>query len=131
VDLRFLTEQWLEFRLRKLVGLSVAPGVDLRVQHVVTDGPDGTVRYHDRVLDGSLVSTEFGATEEPDFVLTRNWDVDVGLHRGEIDPYTAVVDGLVKVDGDEVRLLALLPLLQDYSVELEGAARELAAATDD
>jgi hypothetical protein len=131
VDLRFLTEEWLGFRLRKLVGLSVAPGIDLRVQHVVTDGPDGVVRYHDQILDGSLVSTAFGAIEEPDFILTRNWDVDLGLHRGEIDPYTAVVEGLVKVDGDEVRLLTLLPLLQDYSVELDGVARELAAATDD
>jgi hypothetical protein len=129
--LRFLTDEWLEFRLGKLVGLSVAPGVDLTVQHVVTGGPDGLVRYHDQIRDGSLVGCEFGAIENPDFVLTRGYAVDLGLHRGEIDPYTAMVDGLVQVTGDEVRLLTLLPLLQDYSVELEGIARELAAATED
>ena len=129
--MRFLTEEWLAFRLRKLVGLAVAPGVDLSVQHVVTDGPCGDVRYHDQIRDGSLVGTAMGAIEDPDFVLTRRYEVDLRLHRGEIDPYTAMVDGLVKVTGDEIRLLALLPLLQDYSVELEGIARELAAATEE
>lgn len=129
--MRFLTEEWLEFRLRKLVGLSVAPGADLRVQHVVTDGPDGVVRYHDKICDGRLVNSALGAIEDPDFTLTRGWAVDLGLHRGDVDPYTAVVDGRVKVIGDEIRLLMLLPLLQDYSTELEEIARELVAMTDD
>jgi hypothetical protein len=129
--LRFLTEEWLEFRLTRLMGLSVAPGVDLRIQHVVTDGPDGEVRYYDQICDGSLVHTAIGAIEDPDFVLTRSWQVDLALHRGEVDPYNATVGGQVTVAGDEVRLLTLLPLLQDHSVALEGAARDLAAATDD
>jgi hypothetical protein len=131
VTLRFLTEEWLAFRLRKLIGLSVARGADLRVQHVITDGPDGVVRYHDQICDGCLVDSALGAIEDPDFTLTRGWLVDLGLHRGDIDPYTAVVDGRVKVTGDEIRLLMLLPLLQDYSTELEEIARDLVAMTDD
>lgn len=131
VVLRFLTQEWLEFRLRRLGGRSVAPGANLHIQHVVTDGPDGVVRYHDHLREGCLVNSSLGAIEDPDFILTRGWVIDLGLHRGEIDPYTAVVDGRIKVTGDEIRLLMLLPLLQDYSAELEEIARELAAVTDD
>lgn len=130
--MRFLTKEWLDFRSQKLMGVRRAdPGIDLSIQHVVTDGPDGVVRYHDQIRDGSLVNTGWGTIEEPDFVLTRRWSVDLGLLRGELDPYTALVDGHVQVTGDEVRMLALLPLLQDYSAELEGVAHEIAEATDD
>lgn len=129
--MRFLSDEWVQFRFRKLEGLRVAPGVDLSVQHVISDGPAGEVRYYDQVRDGSLVKSAMGEVEEPDFILTRAWVVDRGLHCGEIDPYTALVEGHVTLTGDEVRMLTLLPLLQDYSAQLESVARDLAAATGD
>jgi alkyl sulfatase BDS1-like metallo-beta-lactamase superfamily hydrolase len=129
--LHYLTPEWLEFRLRRFVGFHIAPGTDLRIQHVVTGGPDGDVRYHDQIRDGSLVGCGLGDIDDPDFTLTRKWSDDLGLLRGELDPYTAVVDGRVKIMGDEIRLLTLLPLLQDYSTELEGIARDISAATDE
>jgi hypothetical protein len=117
----FLTEEWLDFRLRMLLGVTIAPGIDLSIQHVVTGGSGGPVSYYDRIEDGRLAGCALGVAGDADFTLVRDWADEL---------YTAVVGGRIKVLGDEVQLLMLLPLLQEHSDELEMVMREIAAATE-
>lgn len=129
--MRFLSAEWLELRLAKSVGLVLVDEVDLRIQHVVTDGPDGTaVRYFDELRDGRLFRTGAGRIDDPDLTMTCTWSDELGLLSGDVDPYVAVVEGQVKVEGDHGLLLAFLPMLQHHSAELYDIARSLLAGID-
>jgi hypothetical protein len=130
--MRFLSAEWLELRMAKSVGFVLADEVDLRIQHVVTDGPDGTeIRYFDELRDGRLYRTGAGEIDGHDLVMTSTWSDELGLLSGDLDPYVAVVEGQVRVDGDHALLLAFLPMLQHHSVELYDIAQSLLASIDE
>ena len=130
--MRFLSAEWLELRMAKSAGFVLADEVDLRIQHVVTDGPDGIeISYFDELRGGRLHRTAAGCIQEPDLVMTNTWTDEIGLLSGDLDPYVAVVEGQVKVDGDHALLLAFLPMLQHHSVELYDIAQSLLASIDE
>jgi hypothetical protein len=117
---RFLSSEWLEYRLHRSMGFVLADRVDLRVQHVVRDCPGGgVVQYFDELADGRLIRSGLGEIEDPAFCLHNTCDAEMSILRGVMDPYVAVVDGIVGVEGDVARLLAFLPLLAHHQKELE------------
>jgi hypothetical protein len=117
---RFLSQEWLEYRLHRSAGFVLADRVDLLVQHVVRDCPDGrTVDYFDELADGRLVRSGLGKIDDPAFCLHNTCDDEMNILRGEMDPYIAVVNGIVRVEGDTAQLLAFLPLLAHHQKELE------------
>jgi hypothetical protein len=128
--MRFLSEEWLAFRLRRSAGFTLVEGVDIRMQHVVSGVPgaeseDGLVRYYDEVEGGRLARSGLGTIENPDFTLHNTIEDEIGVYRGDVDPYLVIVEGRVKVDGDHGMLLSFLPMLQYHSQELTDIALEL------
>jgi hypothetical protein len=123
MGVRFLSAEWLDYRLARSAEFILVQQVDLRIQHVVRGVPGaestgGTVWYYDELVAGSLVRSGLGTIENPHFTLHNTVDDEIGVYRGDVDPYLAVVEGRVRVDGDHTRLLSFLPLLQYHAREL-------------
>jgi hypothetical protein len=132
--MRFLSEEWIEYRLARSVDFTLVEGVDIRMQHVVSGVPgaeseDGVVRYYDQLVGGKLTHSGLGEIESPDFVLYNTVEDEIGVYLGDVDPYLAVVEGRVRVDGDHGLLLSFLPMLQHHSRELNDIALELVRVT--
>lgn len=110
--MRFLSQEWLDERCR--LAWTAPPelsDVTIRIQHVVLDGPDGTVRYYDNVVDGRLVATGLGDIESPTVTVTNQWSDELAVLRGQVDPADILIAGRVSVEGEQQMLLQLAPAL--------------------
>lgn len=126
----FLSPEWLVERARMAErNLSPSPGIDVRIQHVVCGGPDGEIRYYDCVQDGLLVGSGRGEVDDPDVILTNTWADELGVLRGEIDPFDVIIEGRVEVRGDQSRLMTIVPILQ--SSYIDGISKYLVSLIDD
>jgi putative sterol carrier protein len=86
---KFLTPDWVEQVEPMLAGIGE------RVQIVVTGGPDGDVHL--------------GPRDEPDLVLTTNYEVAREMIAGTLDVNVAYMQGRLKTTGDNGVLFRILP----------------------
>ena len=84
------------------------PGLTATVQHVVTGGPDGDVKYYWVLEDGELRDAQLGARPEPDITLTIPHADVTGVLQGDIDVNVLYMQGRMKTAGDPGKLLQLL-----------------------
>ncbi len=99
---RYLSAEWLEAVTEagaSEVVRQAAANLQLTVQQVVTDGPDGDLRYVIRVADGRLVATA-GDVSRPDVTITADHGTAVAVATGRLSLPTAFMTGRVKVKGD-------------------------------
>jgi predicted lipid carrier protein YhbT len=105
---RYLSAQWFEEvneaaranqELAEVVG-----GVQLVLQQVVTDGPEGDVRYAVRIEAGG-VTVAPGEAADADVTVTEDHETAVALHRGELRAPVAFMTGRIRVSGNTQALL--------------------------
>ncbi len=82
-----------------------AADVVLTVQHVVTGGPEGEVRYWVRI-DRGTVSVGGGDAGSADVTFREDYGTAAALSRGDLTPQAAVMAGRVRAGGDIGRLVA-------------------------
>lgn len=107
---RYLTQEWLDEGRRLAADQPERPGVGARIQYVVTDGPDGDVRYWWVVEDGRLVDSQIGELDDPDFTLTMTYETGREIASGALDPNVAFMQGRMKCAGDVGKLMQLIPI---------------------
>lgn len=110
--MELLSAPWVAERLRLGSVLPATPGATAVVQHMVTDGPNGTVQYWDDIRDGILTDSAIGVHAAPSAVIHYRWPVELAMLRGEIDPVGGVLSGRIRIEGDMNSLLPLVPVLQ-------------------
>lgn len=125
---RYLSQEWLDRQCELGRDLSPEAGTAAIVQHVVTGGPDGDVRYVLTIEDGVPVAAVLGADADADVTLTTTYDDSVAILHGELDANAAFMQGRVKVVGGMGRLLPLMVL--GRTPEHAAARAALAADTD-
>ncbi|GIH11892.1 hypothetical protein [Rugosimonospora africana] len=116
--MEFLSEEWMVQRFRLATSARWLPDTDIRIQHVVTEGPRGTVHYYDDVREGILVRSGLGSIDEPDVTITNLWADELAVMRGEADMFDVLMTGRVDVAGDHGRLFILIPTLTSPEVRL-------------
>jgi hypothetical protein len=125
-----LSPEWVERQRELLAGLPASPGDDgatVRVQHVVTGGPDGDVAYHLAFQGGRVVDGGVGADPDAEVVLTTVHEVAAAIAAGDVEPSVAFMQGRLKTEGPTRRLLPLLALTQ--TDPYRAAADQLRAET--
>jgi predicted lipid carrier protein YhbT len=125
---KYLSQEWLDRQRDLGRDLPQEAGSSAVVQHVVTGGPDGEVRYVVTVEDGVVAGAVLGADADADVTLTTTYADAVAILQGELDANAAFMQGRVKVVGDMGRLLPLMVL--GRTTEREAARSALAAETD-
>ncbi|HSH60302.1 MAG TPA: SCP2 sterol-binding domain-containing protein [Acidimicrobiales bacterium] len=108
---RYLSAEWfddLNAAARQLPdpapGPAPAVAGRLNLQQVVTDSPDGEVRYWVR-LDHGRVTAGLGETESPDAVISQSYDTAVGVVTGAIRVQTALMSGEIRLTGNVAALI--------------------------
>ena len=107
---QYLSQEWLD-ETRALAGSQPdRPGVSAQMQYVVTGGPSGDIKYYWILQDGKLLESALGEAPAADITLTIAYDDSVKVQRGELDANAAFMQGRMKVAGNMVTFMALLPL---------------------
>ena len=96
---RFLTSEWFE-ELENTPRSNVSPDVQLVIQQIVPDGPDGDeVAYVVTTADGAI-TVRRGRAEAPDVTFTQDLATAEAIHRGELSAQTAFIEGRLRLGGD-------------------------------
>jgi predicted lipid carrier protein YhbT len=109
---RFLSDEWLELVASLGAQLPERSGATARVQHVVTGGPDGEVRYVHTIVDGRTTALAAGSDESADVTFTNTYADARALAQGELDPSVLFMQGRTKMAGDMGKVLALMPVVR-------------------
>ncbi len=108
---KWLSQQWLDETVKLSSDQPQRLGASARLQYVITNAPDGDIRYYWILQDGVLVDSKLGDVAEADVVLTQSYEDAVKIQKGELDPNAAFMQGKVKVDGNMAKLMSLLPVI--------------------
>ena len=105
----FLSPEWLDSMAEAAAAEAVRQAtrdVVLTIQHVVTGGPAGEVRYWVRVDRGQVGVGPGEAPGAPaDVTFREDYATAAALARGELTPQEAVMAGVVRAGGDVGRLV--------------------------
>lgn len=109
---RYLSEGWfreVNDAARNSASLRRATaGAHVTLQQVVTNGPDGDIRYWLRVEDGSVEAVIGDAQAvllTPDATITQSYATAVAVNRGELSAQDGFLDGSIRLRGDIAVLL--------------------------
>ena len=78
--------------------------VELSVQFVVTDSPDGDVDYSLVIRDGEA-SLSRGPQDDADVTVTNSYETAAGISKGELNTQMAFITGKLKVAGNMAALM--------------------------
>jgi SCP-2 sterol transfer family len=99
----YLSPDWMEAARLAIAGdaslRGATAGVRLTVEHVVTGGPQGTIRWH-IVIDDGKVGLDDGPAVGPDLRFTTDYNTAAKIARGELGAQRAFVEGRLRVGGD-------------------------------
>lgn len=111
--MRYLSLDWIDALSAEVprhpAVTDAAHGVDVGITQVVTDGPEGTVVYHLRVVDGAAT---FGSgPADPEHVrFEQSWETAVGVATQRMNAQDAFISGRIRLTGDPMALQSAQPL---------------------
>jgi len=123
----FLSEAWIEAARAirdEFEGRAPAPPVALRMNQVITDGPDGTIEAHLDTTSGRT-ALELGHVADPDITITTDYATAKAVF-ALADPAAAMqafMAGKIRIEGD----LSKLMMLQASAIQPEPLAAEVTA----
>lgn len=101
--------------------LKAAKGHNVEVQVITTEFPDeGEKKTYLRIEDG-VPDVGIGELEDPDAVITQDYETAVALDKGELNPQTAFMEGKMKIKGNLMKIMQL----QKFMKTLEPATSEI------
>ncbi len=105
---RYLSPQWFE-EVDAAIGQdgrvpSHDAGAGLTLQQVVTDSPEGEVRYWLRLRDGAL-EIGLGDAKAPDATISQSYETAVAVVTGQLSVQAALMAGRIRLSGNMTALL--------------------------
>jgi alkyl sulfatase BDS1-like metallo-beta-lactamase superfamily hydrolase len=125
---KYLSQEWLDETRALGADQPERPGATVRMNWVVTGGPDGDVSYYWILENGKLQESKVGTLEDAEVTLTSSYDDSVKQIKGELDANAAFMQGRVKVTGNMAKLMSLLPLTN--SPEYKELGEKIKAITE-
>ncbi len=121
---KYLSQEWIDeldraARASDLVH-TAAPDLVFVVEHEVTGGPDGPVRYH-IAFDRGAVRLHLGPAERADACFTEDFETAVAVSSGSINAQSAFMTGRLRVRGDMEKLIAAQPAIEALDRAVEAA----------
>jgi putative sterol carrier protein len=109
---KYLTQEWLDLQKDLAQEFPERAGASAVMQYVVTGGPEGDVKYYQRIENGKMLEDQMGEADDAEFTLTLGYDDAKKIQKGELDANAAFMQGRLKVTGNMGKLMALMPLTQ-------------------
>ena len=121
---KFLTAAWLgdlTTALNAHSGFkSAIANVDLTLQFVVPDAPEGTEsHYYMAIADGTATAAP-GDAAEPDVTITNSYETAMAVSKGETNTQMAFMTGKIKVTGNMAKLMMNQATLSQFAAATAG-----------
>jgi putative sterol carrier protein len=110
VAVKFLSQEWAD-EVTKALNSSddfkkAASGQSAKLQQVVTDAPDGEVKYYFKLEEGNA-EVNLGELQDAEATITQNYETAVGVTKQEINAQNAFMQGKLKISGNMMKLMQL------------------------
>jgi putative sterol carrier protein len=114
VSVTFLTQQWAQEVTQALNASTdfrtAAAGKQVRLQQVVSGGPQGETKYYFTLEEGAA-EVGIGELSDADATVTQDYATASAISRGEVGPQQAFMQGQLKITGNMMKLLQLQGVL--------------------
>lgn len=107
---QWLSQEWIDDTKELAAAMPARPGASASIGYVISDGPDGDVAYYWRVSDGVLNDAGLGELPDADVTLTIAYDNARNIAQDKVDANSAFMQGMIKVGGNMMKLLELMPI---------------------
>ncbi len=125
---KYLSQEWMDTAKELAQDFPETPGASVRMQQVITGGPEGDVRYYTVIENGKTIEQSLGEDPDAEVTLTLTYDDSVKMQKAELDETAAFMQGRLKVKGNMGKLMSLMPLTQ--SPEYKAIKEKVTAVTD-
>ena len=108
--IQFLSQEWAD-EMTKALNASddfqkAASCQSAKLQQVVTDAPQGEVKYYFK-LEGGQAEVQLGELADAEATITQNYETAVGVTKQEINAQNAFMQGKLKISGNMMKLMQL------------------------
>jgi putative sterol carrier protein len=110
VAIKYLSEDWAQEMTNALNSSdefqSAASNQAVKLQQVVTDAPEGEVKYF-FTLEGGKVQVGLGEISDAEATLTQSYETAVAITKQELNAQNAFMQGKLKISGNMMKLMQL------------------------
>ena len=120
----YLSQEWIDAYNAALAGddavHSALAGKSATLQMVISDAPQGEVRYWLRIADGSATAGLGDAADADgaDVTIRQSYETSAQVNKGELDGQKAFVQGKVKIGGKMLKMMQLRGPLEKVQAAL-------------
>ena|ERR1700738_778739 len=107
---KWLTQEWLDETKKMAERQPQRPGASVRIQYVVTGGPEGEITYYWVLENGRILESRRGDLADAEVTTTTTYDDSKGIQKGELDATALFRQGRITAEGNMAKLPALIAL---------------------
>ena len=115
MPVKYLSPEWIEAynaAMEQDAVRSALKGKNATIQMVVSDSPQGEIRYWLRIADGGAAAG-LGDLDGADVTIRQSYETSALVNNGELDGQKAFTQGKVKIGGKMLKMMQLRgPLAQ-------------------
>lgn len=119
----FLTEEWASAITEALNSSDdfkkAATGQQAKLQQVVTDAPNGEVKYY-LDLEGGSATVALGELDGAEATITQNYDTGKAIDQRELNAQNAFMQGKLKISGNMMKIMQLQGVINALGKATEG-----------
>ena len=110
MPVRYLSPEWIDAYNAAVAGddsvVAAMKGKSAVLQMVISEAPEGEVRYWMRIGDGA-VRAGLGDADSADVTIRQSYDTAAKVNSGELDGQKAFTQGKVKIGGKMLKMMQL------------------------
>jgi putative sterol carrier protein len=127
VAVKFLTEEWAQAMTEALNSSEdfkkAASGQQAKLQQVVSDAPQGEVKYYFK-LEDATADVSLGELSDAEATISQNYDTAVAINKQELNPQNAFMQGKLKISGNMMKLMQLQGVINAMPKAVSGVEVE-------
>ena len=106
----YLSQDWIDAYNAALAGddavHTALAGKSATLQMVISDSPQGEVRYWLRIADGGATAG-LGDADDANVTIRQTYETSAQVNKGELDGQKAFMQGKVKISGNMLKMMQL------------------------
>ena len=110
MPVKYLSQEWIDEYNAALAGdeavRAAMKGKSASIQMVISDSPQGEIRYWLRIADGGA-SAGLGDLAGAEVTIRQSYETSAQVNRGELDGAKAFTQGKVKISGKMMKMMQL------------------------
>jgi putative sterol carrier protein len=127
VAVKFLTEEWTQAVTDALNSSEAfqkaATGQQAKIQQVVTDSPEGEVKYYFKLEEGKA-EVSLGELADAEATISQNYETAAAIDRTELNAQNAFMQGKLKISGNMMKLMQLQGVINTMPQAVSEVERE-------